>query len=121
MATILVIDDDELVREAVTDILEMYHMNVLTASNGVEGVEIFKNNTDKIDGVIVDRRMPKLNGVATLQKLRAIQKDLPIIMSSGYAFESQEFELGMERPNAYLYKPYEIQELIELIEKVILK
>ena len=121
MATILVIDDDKIVREAVTDILEIFHVNVLSASNGEEGVEIFRNNADQIDGVIVDRRMPKLDGLATLQKLRAIQKDIPVIMSSGYALEDQEIELNLEKPSAYLYKPYEIQDLIELVEKVILK
>lgn len=121
MATILVIDDDKIVREAVTDILEIFHVNVLAASDGAEGVEIFANHSNDIDGIIIDRRMPKLDGLATLQKLRAIQKDIPVIMSSGYAYEDQEIELNLEKPNAYLYKPYEIQDLIDLVEKVILK
>ncbi|MFK7804788.1 MAG: response regulator [Anaerolineae bacterium] len=121
MAIILVIDDDKIIREAVTDILEIFDVGVITASTGAEGIEIFKNRQNEIDGVIIDRRMPFLSGMETLQILRQIQKHVPVIISSGYADEAGESEENIEKPDAYLYKPYEIQDLINLVKKVILK
>jgi CheY-like chemotaxis protein len=95
MATILVIDDDRLVRETITDILEVFHIDTLAASNGAEGIEIFAEKLNEIDGIIIDRRMPILGGLATLQKLREIQKDIPVIMSSGDALEDPEINMVM--------------------------
>ena len=76
-----------------------------------------------MDGIIIDRRMPLLDGMATIQELRKIQTDVPIIMSSGYADEDlmQSQNLNQEKPNAYLCKPYEIDDLIQLVEQLILK
>ncbi len=121
MAKILVIDDDKIIREAVTDILEIFDVDVLTASTGAEGVEIFRTQQCEIDGVIIDRRMPQMSGLETLQLLRKIQSDVPVIMSSGYAEKAGETESNLEKPDAYLYKPYEIQDLIDIVKKVILK
>ena len=123
MHTILVIDDDTVVREAIVDIMELVDVSVMCASNGPEGLEVFTKNQKLIAGVIVDRRMPKMDGFETIQKLRKIQSDLPIIMSSGYADEESHpsHTLNDAKPNAYLYKPYEIDDLIQLVDEIILK
>ena len=115
MATILVIDDDKIVREAVTDILEIFHVNVLSASDGTEGIEVFAENLDVIDGIIIDRRMPKLNGLATLQKLRAIQKDIPVIMITSRATDKHRQLADEAGVSEYLNKPYSEEQLLQCI------
>ncbi len=123
MSVILVIDDDTVVREAISDILEMINATVLCAADGPEGIEIFKQNLEKVDGIIIDRRMPKMDGIEALQELRKIRPGVPIIMSSGYANEKllTTQDPDLEKPDAYLYKPYEIDDLISLVENIILK
>ena len=123
MSKILVIDDDKVVREAIVDIMELVDVSVLCASNGPEGVELFQGNQDAIAGVIVDRRMPMMDGFETIRELRNIQPNLPIIMSSGFADEESHPSqtASGSKPNAYLYKPYEIDDLIQLVDEIILK
>lgn len=123
MSLVLIIDDDSVVREAIKDILELIDVEVICAANGPDGIKAYKENRERVDGIIIDRRMPLLDGMAAIQELRKIQTDVPIIMSSGYADEDlmQSQNLNQEKPNAYLCKPYEIDDLIQLVEQLILK
>ena len=121
MATILIIDDDEIVREAIKDILEIIDVKVIDASDGLEGIRLFTKFQIDINGVIIDRRMPKMGGLETMEQLRMIDPEIPIILSSGYAESNITTRPGAVSPDAYLYKPYEIQDLIDLVENIILK
>lgn len=123
MSLILVIDDDNVVREAITDILEIIDVDVICAANGPEGIETFTKNLNIVAGIIIDRRMPSMDGMEAIQILREVRPNVPIIMSSGYADEEllQKQNLNLEKPNAYLCKPYEIDDLIRLVNEVILK
>ncbi|MEM8860392.1 MAG: response regulator [Chloroflexota bacterium] len=121
MPTILIIDDDQIVREAIKDILEIINVDVIDASDGIEGLEVFQANQAKINGIIIDRRMPKMGGLETMKKLRQIDPRIPIVMSSGYAESNVAASPDLIAPDAYLYKPYEIQDLIDLVENIILK
>ena len=121
MPTILVIDDDQIVREAIRDILDIIDVGVIDASNGEEGVDLFRENVEQIDGVILDRRMAKMDGLETMKFLRQIKSNTPIILSSGFAESKASVGPNDISPDAYLYKPYEIQDLIDLIQDIVLK
>ncbi|MEM9775343.1 MAG: response regulator [Chloroflexota bacterium] len=121
MPTILVIDDDHIVREAIRDILDIIDVNVIDASNGADGAELFSENFEQIDGIILDRRMPRMDGIETMKVLRQINPSTPIIMSSGFAENKATANLNDVSPDAYLYKPYEIQDLINMIQTIVLK
>ncbi|MCM8818629.1 MAG: response regulator, partial [Candidatus Omnitrophica bacterium] len=79
--TILVIDDELGPRESLR-ILFKNKYNVITAESGPKGIEIIKN--EKIDLVILDLKMPKKNGIETLIEIRNYNKDVPVIILTGY-------------------------------------
>lgn len=83
-ATVLVADDEEMVLRVMRRLLERQGMRVLTAIDGEHALEVFVENQDEIDAVILDIVMPKLDGIATLQELRSMDPAVKILLSSGY-------------------------------------
>ena len=82
--TILVIDDEEIVRQSVCDILQMQGFEVLTAVNGQDGVAQYRANQTAVNLIILDLSMPGMNGEETFHALRAINPKIQILLSSGY-------------------------------------
>jgi CheY-like chemotaxis protein len=88
---------------------------VVTASDGVEGIEILRQRTDEIDTVLLDMSMPKLSGVETFERLRALRPDLPVILTTGYG-RDELGDLATAGDNvAFLQKPYPIAKLREVL------
>ncbi|MFZ0545488.1 MAG: response regulator [Candidatus Promineifilaceae bacterium] len=114
---ILVIDDEEPVREAVTDILELEHIQVLTAADGQTGIDIFKANAAEIDLVLLDLSMPGLSGVETLQQLRKIDPSARILLSSGYDKQDAYHHIGTVEPTGFIQKPYSAALLMDTLWK----
>jgi len=83
--TILVVDDEVMLRQTVAGYLSDSEFEILTAENGKEAVEIFKANPNKIDLVITDIFMPVMSGFELISTLRGIDKDLPVIILTGSA------------------------------------
>src|SRR5204863_6634284 len=82
--TILVIDDEDTVRQAAKSALESYGYKVVVATNGKEGVRIFQEFAGQIDAVLLDMTMPVMSGEEALARLRSLQSDIPVVLSSGY-------------------------------------
>jgi len=110
---VLVIDDEEPVREAVNDILEIEAIRVITAANGLEGVEIFEQQHQQIDLVLLDLSMPGLGGAETFRRLHKIDPTVPILLSSGYTQAEVDNQFSEERPAGFLQKPYNVNVLVE--------
>ncbi len=111
---VLVIDDEMHVREAVTDTLEIIDIPVYAASNGREGIEMFKTYQREIVLILLDMSMPGLSGLETLAALREIDPEIGVIISSGYSQSS----LGSQLENvSFLQKPYDIDQLIDIVER----
>ena len=114
---VLVIDDEEGVREAVTDILAMEDIPVITAVNGVAGIERYKEEQERINVVLLDISMPGLSGEDTLKELLNINPQVKVILSSGYS------DVDIVKRNAdnkninFLQKPYNLLQLIQEIGK----
>jgi CheY-like chemotaxis protein len=114
---VLVIDDEEPVREAVTDILEIEAIEVITAADGLEGIERFKQSHDLIDLILLDLSMPGLGGVETFQQLQKIDRTVPVLMSSGYNQSEVDSQFREEQPTGFLQKPYSADVLVEVVMK----
>ena len=112
---ILVIDDEEPVREAVIDIMELHGLKVLTAANGQEGVKQFAQCKDEIQLILLDMSMPGLNGIETLKALRQIDPEVCIILSSGYSQQQITQELKVNGRTGFLAKPYNVDALVEKV------
>jgi len=88
--TILVVDDDEGIRELAEESLRRAGLSVLCASNGREGVETFRKHRDEIRAVLLDRTMPDISGEEAFDEIRRIRPDARIVLVSGYSEERAE-------------------------------
>ncbi|MFZ0547032.1 MAG: response regulator [Candidatus Promineifilaceae bacterium] len=109
---VLVIDDEEPVREAVIDILEIEAIRVLTATNGLEGIEVFEQHHNDIDLVLLDLSMPGLGGAETFRRINEIDQTVPVLLSSGYTQTEVDNQFPEERPAGFLQKPYSANVLV---------
>ncbi|WP_429975592.1 response regulator transcription factor [Enterococcus sp. DIV0086] len=117
MKTILLVEDDESLLEVTYSFLTASGYNVLTANNGIQGYEQFKNN--EIDLLITDIMMPKLNGYALVELIQMEQKHIPIFMLTALSGEEDELkglELGI---NDYIQKPFSYKVFLKRIENIL--
>ncbi|MEO7091616.1 MAG: response regulator, partial [Polyangiales bacterium] len=111
--TVLVIDDEELVREVVARMVEDLGYKVVAAEDGIVGLEVV--DTQPIDAVLVDLTMPRMSGADVVIALRARKPGLPIVLCSGYDRDRR----GPVDADAYLPKPFRIEALEETLAKLL--
>ena len=104
--TILLIDDEEVLREALKLLFSGSGFTLLTARDGIEGVEVFRRHTDEVVAVLLDMTMPRMNGKETFQQLRRIRPDVKVILISGYAEEEAKSRFDSEGLFGFLQKPF---------------
>jgi excisionase family DNA binding protein len=110
--TVLVVDDEEVIRDFFNRTLTEY--KVLTASSGEEALSIIKK--DKPDLVLLDIKMPGINGIETLRKIKEIDSSIAVVMLS--AFETLETNIAAARLGAYtsIAKPFDLEEMKSIIK-----
>jgi CheY-like chemotaxis protein len=114
--TILLVDDEAIIRNLGRTILQMYGYQVLLAEDGIEAIETYRRERDRIDLVILDLTMPRLSGADTLRQLRQLDPGVRVLLSSGYAAElnSEGGEiLGI------VNKPYRPEELADTVRRAL--
>lgn len=111
---ILVVDDDADILDTLKDVLELEGYETETASDGFKALDAVRNSS--FDVVLMDIKMPVMNGVETFKKLRAISADTPVIMISAYAVEDLVREALREGAFAALKKPVDFDQLFHTIE-----
>ena len=116
--TILVVDDEEMVREATRKMLEYFGYNALLAQDGNEAVEIFRSSAASISLVLLDLTMPGLSGDQVLGLLKSIRPDAPVVISSGYD-ESEVLKLFSGCDVGFIQKPYSAWQLAEKVKAVL--
>ena len=117
--TVLLIEDDELVRNMANFMLTCLGFTVLEAKDGVDAVETFQRHQDEIRCVLSDLTMPRMDGWETLAALRKLSPDIPVILSSGYDKAHVLAGEHSECPNAFLGKPYQLKGLRDTICRVL--
>ncbi len=117
---VLVIDDEEPVCMAISDILDSQGIRTLAATNGQSGIELYQAYQDDIYLIILDLSMPGLNGEQTFRKLHQINPDVRVLLSSGYnqAEAIQRFD-GKEL-TGFIQKPYSAITLIKKVQQILL-
>jgi two-component system, cell cycle sensor histidine kinase and response regulator CckA len=110
--TVLVIDDEELVRDVVARMIEDLGYAAITATDGAAGLAIVEQRS--IDAVLVDFTMPRMSGAEVVTALRARRPDLPIVLCSGFDRDGR----GV-RADAYLPKPFRIDSLDQTLAKLL--
>jgi CheY-like chemotaxis protein len=116
--TVLVIDDEEAVRNTARNTLEFYGYQVLEAENGERGVEIFRQNRPHISLVLLDLTMPVMGGEETLRRIREMSSRVPVILSSGFNESEALRRFGSANLSGFLQKPYTSAKLAEKARRV---
>jgi len=117
--TILIVDDEEIVGTVAKEMLEHLGYRVLSARSGKEGLEIFAAHRDEVDLVLLDMVMPKMGGGETFDRLRALDPDIRVILSSGYSIDGEAREILNRGCRGFLNKPYTLQALSGKIREVL--
>ena len=117
MTSVIVVDDDRDTVEVFTEYLSIKGIDVLGKGyNGKEAVELYKEHKPEI--VLLDVMMPEFDGFYGLQNIRSINPDAKIIMVTADLTSDTEKKLEELQATAVLYKPYEIDSVVETIDKV---
>jgi two-component system, cell cycle sensor histidine kinase and response regulator CckA len=115
--TILVVEDEELIRTYDKSTLEKNGYTVLLAENGHRGVELFRERLREIRLVLLDMAMPVMNGLEALQGIQAIRPDVPVIICSGLGDAAVERQFEGKQVAAFLPKPYTVRQFLKMIQK----
>ena len=116
--TVLIVDDDSRVRSVASAFIQNLEFNVITADDGKEGLELFKENHQKLVAVLLDMTMPVMGGVEAMVGMRAFDPDVPIILVSGYSEVEAGTLVSGDRPNAFLQKPFKAKALKSILYEV---
>lgn len=117
--TILIVDDHETIWDFLIEALQKLGYSVLLAENGLDAVEIYEENPDQIDLVLLDMIMPKAGGHQTFYKIRAIDPEAKILLSSGFVSEAEVHDLLQQGACGFLPKPHRFPAVARAIRDVL--
>jgi CheY-like chemotaxis protein len=116
---ILVVDDEEAIREITRATLETFGYKVLTASDGTEAVALYAENRHEIEVVLTDMMMPFMDGPSTIRALQKLNPKVKIIAASGLAANEKAAEAASAGVNAFLAKPYSAEKLLTAVAEIL--
>jgi CheY-like chemotaxis protein len=116
---ILVVDDEPLIREVATSVLERAGFRVVCAADGLEACAILQRVPGAIAAVVLDDVMPNLRGAETLLRLRELRPGLPAVFSSGRAVSERAVAALPGPPALYLHKPYRGTALVDTVRRAL--
>ncbi|OGR18654.1 MAG: hypothetical protein A3K53_00930 [Deltaproteobacteria bacterium RIFOXYB2_FULL_66_7] len=112
---ILLVDDQEPVREVAKDMLEALGYEVVTAADGLEGISRYRELWREIDLVILDMIMPNMSGGDCFRRMKEINPKARVVLSSGYSMEGAIQDVMNEGILAFIQKPYRLEELSRVV------
>ncbi len=117
--TILIVDDQETVWDFLIEALQKLGYSVLLAENGLDAVEIYESNPGQIDLVLLDMIMPKQGGHATFHKLKEIDPNVKVLLSSGFVSLEEVDDLLQNGAAGFLPKPHRIGDMAREIRRIL--
>jgi len=117
--TVLFIDDEDMILQVGSQMLNALGYTVLTSASGSEGIEILRKQKTHVDLVILDMVMPDMSGMETFDALRKIDPEVKVLLSSGYSAEGPATEIMKKGCNGFIQKPFNISELSSKIDTVL--
>ena len=116
---VLIVDDEQAIREITRTTLEAFNYRALTASDGAQAVALFARHAGEVKVVITDMMMPVMDGAALIAALRTLEPQIKIIASSGHYAEGKIVEAASAGVNSFLIKPYTAEQLLKSLADVI--
>ena len=117
--TILVVDDEDHVRNVTEMMLTQFGLDVLGAADGIEAVDVIRDRGDSIDLVIMDLTMPRMSGEEAFHEMRILRPDLKVVMTSGYNEMDTSSGLGKQDVFEFLQKPFDLENLISTVRRAV--
>lgn len=117
--TVLLVDDEELIRNFATEVLSNAGYTVRTARDGAEAVEIFKESAKDIDLVVLDLLMPKMGGSQCLDELLQIDPEAKVLISSGYLIDQHTTMALKRKAKGIVKKPLKVSELLRAVRSIL--
>lgn len=118
--TVLYVEDEDVLRNSIADMLQDVCKGVFTASNGEEGYKLFLEQQENINVIISDIQMPKLSGIEMSKKIKAKTLDIPIIITTAFSDAKYLYESINVGIDAYTEKPVDMMHLLRTIQKALL-
>jgi CheY-like chemotaxis protein len=117
--TILLVDDEDIILDVASEILESLGYTVITARSGQEAIDFYSNERTKVDLVILDLIMPGLNGRKTYDQLNEINPEIKVLLSSGYSLSGEASSILERGRVSFIQKPYNINDLSKKVREVL--
>lgn len=117
--TALIVDDDELVQQVAKQFFRTAGFETLTASDGLEGLKLFRDHQEEIVVVLLDMTMPKMNGSEAFREIRRIDATIPVILSSGYNEQETTSHLAGKGLAGFIQKPYRMNEFLTIVQQAV--
>jgi CheY-like chemotaxis protein len=121
VGTVLFVDDEVVIIGVVKPILEQMGYNTLTARSGQEAIDVYQKNLQNIDIILLDMIMPVMDGGETYDRLKAINPDVKVILTSGYSIDGQANEILERGCDGFIQKPFTIHELNQKLTDILAK
>ena len=115
---ILVVDDEHAIREVASDILRLRGYEVVLAKDGVEALEVYREHWGRIDLVLLDMVMPRLGGLETYRRLLGMDRNVRVLLCSGFAHNEQAQRAIKEGAIGLLTKPFTMTELLAWMDRI---
>ena len=117
--TILFVDDEDMIIEVAEEMFEQLGYKLLIARSGKEAIETYEKNKELIDIVLLDMIMPDMSGSDTYDKMKEIDPDIKVLLSSGYSINGQATEIMERGCNGFIQKPFKMQELSQKLREIL--
>jgi PAS domain S-box-containing protein len=117
--TILIVDDEEMIRTLSVAMLEAFGYDTLVASDGESALEIFRREGDRISLVLLDQSMPVMDGLAVFKQLRRIRPQVKVLLASGFSEQEVAARYQGLGLNGFIQKPFNVKHLSEEVQRVL--
>lgn len=116
---ILLVDDEERILTVGREICKALGYQVVTCDSGQDAVKMYKRKKDKINLVILDMIMPEMNGLETFLKLKKINPDVKVLLSTGYSIDAKAQEMLKQGCKGYILKPYSVVDFSHKLREIL--
>ncbi|MCU0452579.1 MAG: response regulator [Bacteroidetes bacterium] len=114
--TVLIVDDEDVIRDLIVDVVADSGYRVLSAANGGQAVDIVRAEKGAIDMVLLDMLMPDMDGRRTYELMREIDPGIPVYIATGFGREDISKSLLEMGVRGVVTKPFHIEEILNLIK-----
>lgn len=117
--TVLVVDDEDHVRNVTEMMLAQFGLTVIGACDGLEAVEVIEQQGERIQLVVMDMTMPRMDGEQAFEAMRKIRPGIKVVLTSGYSEADAIGDVGSKGVFGFLQKPFDLEKLIRTVRSAV--